>query len=781
MFSTRDTHDAVRHLAGSGGKVILAGDVNQLQAVESGGAMGLLARSSGYLHLVEPQRFSAQWERGASVQVRSGDVAALAEYWQDGRIRGGEPESITEDAAKAYVALTLEGKDALLMAQTNELRRELSRRIRGDLQHLGLVSRGGSVRIADGQETSAGDVVVCRENFDRYGVGEGRTMANGDLYLVEAVRDRGMRLRRILDADPQTGERRYSAVSFDYLHGTARFELGYAVTAHAAQSRTVHTGIAVVTGEETRETAYVMLTRGAQKNMVYVFTLSPKIADPQPGPVPAPELARFERITAERDGRAAGGRGNDERALGVLADVLQREGAELSALDYQARQLSQADHLGELNAILQTVISGLRAERYRDVVAANLPAGYSSADLDTPTARWLYRSLRAAELAGLSPDQVVRNAIEARTLTGARDVAAVLDTRIRKAVEGTVPQPVGSFAAAIPDHGDPDRRSVAHAVAELMDARRARIGEYLVDTRPAWTALLGPVPDDPVGRLAWTERAAAVGAYRELYGYADESLAIGPEPGPAEPDKRALWHTADQALGPGHRTDLSKETDGRLALMASSWNAEVAWAPRDVSQVLAHVRTTLEDSRMAAARSQAEAAAARASSDAALAGRHDALAASHRLKETLATAQEGILRQAAADRDEWERATAHQRQLAVAAHQELRKRHPDARLEPLRWAGRQEVTAEEQAELETLERPGWLADLQAGHQQHADRMADRESLMVPDEDPDLEDESYAFPRWLGPDRAAILVPPQPEVRPSDRVLELAGTDREAGQ
>ncbi len=119
-------------------------------------------------------------------------------------------------------------------------------------------------------------------------------MANGDLYRVDEVGRGRMRLRRILDADPETGERRYSAASFDYFHGMGRFEPGYAVTAHAAQSRTVHTGIAVVTGDETREIAYVMLTRGAQNNMAYVFTISPKIADPRPGAVPAPELARFD-------------------------------------------------------------------------------------------------------------------------------------------------------------------------------------------------------------------------------------------------------------------------------------------------------------------------------------------------------------------------------------------------------------------------------------------------------------------------------------------------------
>ena len=39
-----------------------------------------------------------------------------------------------------------------------------------------------------------------------------------------------------------------------------------------------------------------------------------------------------------------------------------------------------------------------------------------------------------------------------------------------------------------------------------------------------------------------------------------------------------------------------------------------------------------------------------------------------------------------ADRTEWERATRHQRQLAVAADAELRRRHPDQPWPPLRSA-----------------------------------------------------------------------------------------------
>jgi hypothetical protein len=72
-------------------------------------------------------------------------------------------------------------------------------------------------------------------------------------------------------------------------------ERGYAVTDHAAQSRTVTAGLALSTGTEDRQHAYVALSRGTEVNLAYVFTASPKRADPSPGPRPAPELARYDR------------------------------------------------------------------------------------------------------------------------------------------------------------------------------------------------------------------------------------------------------------------------------------------------------------------------------------------------------------------------------------------------------------------------------------------------------------------------------------------------------
>ena len=120
------------------------------------------------------------------------------------------------DAAAAhYLALTLDGTDVLLMAADHALRRELSRRIRDDLIRLGIVRAGPAVRIADGAVASAGDLIVCTRNDHTVEAGEpGRTLANGDLLRIEAVTPAGLIVRRALDADPATGQRRWTGQHF---------------------------------------------------------------------------------------------------------------------------------------------------------------------------------------------------------------------------------------------------------------------------------------------------------------------------------------------------------------------------------------------------------------------------------------------------------------------------------------------------------------------------------------------------------------------------------------
>ena len=362
MISGPDLADLIAYAKANGAKIILAGDISQLQAVENGGGLSLLAQTLGYARLAQPVRFRHAWEQQATLRLRDGDISVLATYDQHGRIIGGDPEQMMDAAAAAYVALTASGTDTLLMAADHALRRELNRRIREDLITLGIVSAGPAVTIADGTRASPGDLIICARNDHDVEAGEpGRTLANGDLLRIDAITRRGLLVRRALDADPLTGQRRWTDRHFVF-NSYQDAELGYAVTDHAAQGRTVTAGLAVITGGEDRQHAYVALTRGTDVNVAYVFTASPTTADPVPGPRPAPELARYDRH-AIRPGTQFAAAATPGEVLAVLAGVLGRDGQQLSAAQARQQSLADADHLAGLHAIwaAETTPSGTSA------------------------------------------------------------------------------------------------------------------------------------------------------------------------------------------------------------------------------------------------------------------------------------------------------------------------------------------------------------------------------------------------------------------------------------
>ena len=780
-----DLADLIAYAQARDGKLILAGDTSQLQAVENGGGMSLLADTLGYARLAEPVRFRAAWEQHASLRLRDGDTTVLADYDQHGRILGGDPEQMMDAAAAAYVALTADGTDTLLMAAEHALRRELSRRIRDDLIALGIVEAGPAVTIADGAQASPGDLITCTRNDHRLEAGEhGRTLANGDLLRIEAVTARGLVVRRALDADPHTGARRWTDRTFLY-QDFSDAELGYAVTDHVAQGRTVHTGLAVITGTEDRQHTYVALTRGTDANLAYVFTTSPKRADPVPGPRPAPELARYDRIHAERDGVRAPATppAAPGAALGVLASVLDHEGQQHSATQTRQQALADADHLAVLHAIWTTETTSARQQRYRDLLAAALPPEHHRGT--SHQARWLWRTLRGAELAGLDPAQVLADAIGERDLAGSRDLAAVLDARIRYRIGALVPRPAGPWSAQVPAITDPGRHAYVTEIAALMDARKDRIGEHAAEHALPWAVnALGPVPEHPLDRLDWQKKAASIGAWRELSGYHHPTEPIGPEPAAAAPDLRAAWHEALAALGPPDGPDVRGMPDGRLLHLRDTYPVETAWAPRYVGDELRQVRAAAWNARLAAIRASAEAKAA------ARRGQHDHAAQQQQLGDSYQALHEAyrhretVFAAVMADRADWDAATRAQRHLAVAADAELRHRHPEQHYPPLRPAEPQPATQAQRDELtlpvgkQIPEIGQWIKDLAATHHTFAGELAERQSLTVPSEDPDYGDLGQAFPPWPGPARDAILQPPKPEIRPSPRVLQRAA-DRDA--
>jgi hypothetical protein len=370
-------------------------------------------------------------------------------------------------------------------------------------------------------------------------------------------------------------------------------------------------------------------------------------------------------------------------------------------------------------------------------------------------------------------------AVQFRDMNGARDMPAVIDARMRPRVNAMAPRLLGRWADRVPDVADPEMSDYLGQLATLMDERRERIGAHAAEHQPAWAVkALGPVPAEPGARDGWRERASAVGAYRELFGYQDDRQPIGPEPVADHPDKRALWHEAWRALSPADETDLRDRADGSLWLIRDQYQAETAWAPKPVGRELGHVRASAEDAGLRVILSQAEAEVARKAGDAELAARHEQQAERSRAQESAYRTQESILAGLMDDRRAWEAATEPQRRLAVAADTELRRRYPQMRIEPLRSAEPGEVTDEQRAELDVLpeaqqeyQPPGWVQELEEARKAFSEKITDRQSVMEPHEDPDYEDIGHAFPSWQQQDRDAVLQPPKPPIPPSERLAE----------
>ncbi len=369
----------------------------------------------------------------------------------------------------------------------------------------------------------------------------------------------------------------------------------------------------------------------------------------------------------------------------MLANVLARDGSDLSASETRTRNLANADHLGTLNAIWTAETRDAQDTRYRDLVLAALPPQYRPGL--SHQAKWLFRTLRAAELAGLDPGEVTRSAIESRDLVGARDIASVVDARVRRRVYPLLPQPQCPWSERVPVLADPERQAYLTEIAAMMDNRKQRLGQFAAEHPPSWAiSALGLVPADPAARQQWEKRASSIAAYREMYGYNHPADPIGPEPASDSPEMRATWHEPFRALAPTDGPDVRGMPDGRLWLIRDTYTAETQWAPPHVGRELRLVRLAAHNAEQEQIRAEAEAEAARKHDDHQRAAGHDFLAASYQAMGHCYRQQEETFAQAMHDRHEWEQTTSASRHMAIAGDAELRRRHPGQHIEPLRSA-----------------------------------------------------------------------------------------------
>ena len=148
-----------------------------------------------------------------------------------------------------------------MLAPTRELVAELNRRARDHRLGNGAPA-GQEVRLGDGNRASVGDMIITRANDRRLRLSATDWVKNGDRWTITHVdRSGGLTVRH-------SRSQLKCRLPADYV--TTSTGLGYATTIHGAQGVSADTMHGLLTGQESRQQLYTMLTRGRHANHLYL-------------------------------------------------------------------------------------------------------------------------------------------------------------------------------------------------------------------------------------------------------------------------------------------------------------------------------------------------------------------------------------------------------------------------------------------------------------------------------------------------------------------------------
>lgn len=450
MAGTLNLDRLVTIAARRGAVVRLLGDYQQLGAVESGGALRLIARESGAVELSTLYRFADSAEAEATLKIRVGDTGGLDFYQDAGRIRHGSHQSMTGAAYVGWKADMLAGRKALMVAATNAEVAELCARARADRVAAGQVEPGG-VRLHDGNLAGERDLIVTRDNNRRLRAGVRDFVKNGDAWQVLARHEDGALTVEHLEHHGRV------LLPPDYV--AANVELLYATTAHRAQGSTVDACHALITEDMARENFYVIVSRARRGTVLYVATHELASLD-QDEHVDA---VRFDPdVYAARE---------------ILEHVVARESAELSATEQIRAARATAESLCTLVPRYAHALDVATDDRYRQLVEQVLPDLAEELIAD-PAWHAVRRALRDAEADGWDAAALLRTVTRRRELTTAESLAQVVSWRLRQVIDNELPPASG------PEPRPADAERYRAVLAELAPALAAEPAAVAASTVP---------------------------------------------------------------------------------------------------------------------------------------------------------------------------------------------------------------------------------------------------------------------------------------------------------
>ncbi len=475
MADTLTLDAAVQFAIDRGASVRLIGDDQQLAAIGAGGVLRDITHTHGALRLTELHRFTNPAEAAASLALREGKPDALDFYLDHGRVHVGDIAKATEDAFTGWVLDRSAGLDAIMIAPTRQLVAELNRRARthrlnGNVPH-------AVVPLADSNQASVGDVIITRSNDRRLRLTATDWVKNGDRWTITRIGRRG-------DLTVRHNRSELTVrLPIDYVRASTG--LGYATTIHTAQGASADTMHGLLTGHESRQQLYTMLTRGRAANHLYLQVVSD--GDPHSIIRPAAVAPRTPTET--------------------LQQILARDETPVSASTV-LRELN--DPAARLFQAVQRYTDGLHVAA-EQLVGTQTLAELDQADRYIPglTTEPACPTLRAHLLAvaaetGEHPLRHLLTAAAGRDLETAGDMAAVLYWRLPE-LAPVDPGPLPWLPGIPPAlHADPvwgpylTKRS--QLVADLAD--QIQDHAYQIGGPPVWAAPGGHPSTALVGDIA---------------------------------------------------------------------------------------------------------------------------------------------------------------------------------------------------------------------------------------------------------------------------------------
>jgi conjugative relaxase-like TrwC/TraI family protein len=494
-----------------GASIRLIGDDQQLGAIGAGGVLRDIAANHGALHLDAVVRFSDPAEAAASLALRAGDSGALGFYLDHDRIHVVDPDTATTNLLDAWQSDRAAGLDAFMLAPTRGQVAELNHAARE--ARLDGVTPSRETILADGNPASDGDVVITRRNNRSLATGATAWVRNGDRWRITTVHPDGALDVQHLKTHAQL------TLPADYVASSV--ELGYATTIHAAQGVTADTCHGLLTGTESRQLAYTMLSRGRTANHAWIQVSD---IDHHTAPVATNLLA-------------------PSTATQLLEAVLTRDEAPVSVTTLLAQADDPARLLGSAVTCYLDAI-GFAAERHVDQATkdtiddAGQVLGLTHADA------WpaLRSHLLLVAANGRDPYAALGQAMGYGDLETARDPAAVIDyrldlTRISSHAPGPLPWLPGIPTQLLDNHEWGPYLQARHALTEelalqtlqTVDADTPGWARHLPELDPSliqdvqlWRAAHNTADTDlrPTGPFSWA--AAERQTQRQL----DDELEI---------------------------------------------------------------------------------------------------------------------------------------------------------------------------------------------------------------------------------------------------------------